>query len=136
MIGLNKMQIIGNVGMKPEVKYSSSGTAIVNLSVATTETWVDKNTGEKKQDTEWHKVVMYGKIAEIAGQYCDKGSKVYVEGKLKTRSYEDKEGIKRYTTEVVISGYQGIFQMLDKKDDSHVVVSPVVTNDAVDNPPF
>jgi len=140
MIGLNKMQIIGNVGVKPEVKYSSTGTAIVNLSVATTDTWVDKNSGERRQDTEWHRVNLYGKIAEIAAQYCEKGSKVYIEGKLKTRSYDDKEGIKRYTTEIIVSGFQGVFQMLDKKDDAHVVVSPVVDsqegNAVPENAPF
>ncbi len=126
MIGINKMVVMGNLGAKPEIKYSNTGTAIVNLSVATTETWMDKSSGEKKQDTEWHRVCLYGKLAEIAGKYCDKGSRVYVEGKLKTRDWTDKDGVKRYTTEIIVSGYQGVFQMLDKKDDAHVVVSPVV----------
>lgn len=129
MIGINQMTLVGNVGTKPEIKYSSAGKAIINLSVATTDTWVDKETGEKKQATEWHRVSMFGKLAEIANQYVEKGSKVFIQGKLKTRSYE-QDGVKKYTTEIVVSGFQGIFQLLDKRDDSNVVVvSPVVDSE-------
>ena len=108
--------MVGNIGTKPEVKYSSNGSAIANLSVATSETWNDKNSGEKQEKTEWHRVSLYGKLAEIAGQYLDRGSKVYVEGKLQTRKWQDQSGQDRYTTEIVVSGYGGTLQMLDKKE--------------------
>ncbi|KAA0446013.1 MAG: single-stranded DNA-binding protein [Candidatus Thioglobus sp.] len=115
MAGINKVILIGNLGQKPEVKYGASGTAMANLSVATSESWKDKNTGEKQEKTEWHRVSLFGKLAEIAGQYLDKGSKVYVEGKLQTRKWQDKDGVDRYTTEVVISSFNGTLQMLDKR---------------------
>lgn len=134
MIGINQMTVLGNVGTKPELKYGSNGTAVTNLSIATTDTWLDKQTNEKRESTEWHRVSLFGKLAEIACQHVDKGSKVYVQGKLKTRSYDDKDGVKRYITEIVISGYSGVFQMLDKVNNSHVVVSPVVGDDATDLP--
>ena len=108
--------MVGNIGTKPEVKYSSNGSAIANLSVATSETWNDKNSGEKQEKTEWHRVSLYGKLAEIAGQYLDRGSKVYVEGKLQTRKWQDKDGQDRYTTEIVVSGYGGTLQMLDRRE--------------------
>ena len=111
MSGINKVILVGNIGAKPEVKYSSNGSAIANLSVATSETWNDKNSGEKQEKTEWHRVSLYGKLAEIAGQYLDKGSKVYVEGKLQTRKWQDQSGQDRYTTEIVVSGYGGTLQM-------------------------
>jgi single-strand DNA-binding protein len=116
MAGINKVILIGNLGNKPEVKYASNGNAITNLSLATSESWKDKNTGEKKEVTEWHRVSIFGKLAEIAGQYLDKGSKVYVEGQLKTRKWQNKEGQDQYTTEVVISGFNGTLQMLDSKN--------------------
>ena len=118
MAGINKVILIGNLGNKPEVKYASNGNAITNLSIATSESWKDKNTGEKKELTEWHRVSIFGKLAEIAGQYLDKGSKVYVEGQLKTRKWQNKEGQDQYTTEVVISGFNGTLQMLDSKNGS------------------
>ena len=105
MAGINKVILVGNLGAKPEVKYASNGNAITNLSVATSESWTDKNTGQKQEKTEWHRVSLFGKLAEIAGQYLDKGSKVYVEGKLQTRKWQDKSGADRYTTEVVVSGF-------------------------------
>ena len=86
------------------------------MSVATSETWNDKNSGEKQEKTEWHRVSLYGKLAEIAGQYLDRGSKVYVEGKLQTRKWQDKDGQDRYTTEIVVSGYGGTLQMLDRRE--------------------
>ena len=116
MSGINKVILVGNVGAKPEVKYSSNGSAVANLSVATSETWNDKNSGEKQERTEWHRVSLYGKLAEIAGQYLDKGSKVYVEGKLQTRKWQDQSGQDRYTTEIVVSGYGGTLQMLDRRE--------------------
>ena len=117
MAGINKVILVGNLGAKPEIKYASNGNAISNLSVATSESWTDKSTGQKQERTEWHRVSLFGKVAEIAGQYLDKGSKVYVEGKLQTRKWQDQNGQDRYTTEVVISGYSGTLQMLDRRDD-------------------
>ena len=119
MAGINKVILVGNLGAKPEIKYASNGNAISNLSVATSESWTDKNTGQKQERTEWHRVSLFGKVAEIAGQYLDKGSKVYVEGKLQTRKWQDQSGQDRYTTEVVISGFSGTLQMLDRRDDSN-----------------
>ena len=118
MAGINKVILVGNLGAKPEVKYASNGNAISNLSVATSESWTDKSTGQKQERTEWHRVSLFGKLAEIAGQYLDKGSKVYVEGKLQTRKWQDQNGQDRYTTEVVVSGFNGTLQMLDRRDDS------------------
>jgi len=119
MAGINKVILVGNLGAKPEVKYASNGNAISNLSVATSESWTDKSTGQKQERTEWHRVSLFGKLAEIAGQYLDKGSKVYVEGKLQTRKYTDKNGVERWTTDVVVSGFNGTLQMLDRRDDSN-----------------
>ena len=99
--GLNKVLIIGNLGSDPEIKYTSSGSAVANLSIATSERWKDRNTGEQKEQVEWHRVVLFSRLAEIAEQYLKKGSKVFVEGKLQTRDWEDAEGKKRYTTEVI-----------------------------------
>ncbi len=122
MAGINKVILVGNLGAKPEIKYASNGNAISNLSIATSESWTDKSTGQKQERTEWHRVSLFGKVAEIAGQYLDKGSKVYVEGKLQTRKWQDQNGQDRYTTEVVISGYSGTLQMLDRRDDANTSV--------------
>ena len=110
MRGINKVILVGNVGTI-ETRYSQDGKAIVNLSLATSESWKDKNTGEKVEDTEWHRCVIFGKLAEIAEKYVSKGSKLYLEGKLKTRSWE-QEGVKRYATEIVV----GEMQMLDSRN--------------------
>ncbi len=118
MAGINKVILVGNLGAKPEVKYGSTGNAMTNLSVATSESWTDKNTGQKQERTEWHRVSLFGKLAEIAGQYLDKGSKVYVEGRLQTRKWQDQSGADRYTTEVVVSGFNGTLQMLDRRDNA------------------
>ena len=118
MAGINKVILVGNLGAKPEIKYASNGNAISNLSIATSESWTDKNTGEKQEKTEWHRVSLFGKLAEIAAQYTDKGSKVYVEGKLETRKYTDNAGIEKYSTSVIVSGFNGVFQMLDRRDDT------------------
>lgn len=104
--GINKVILIGNLGKDPEVRYTAGGSAVANLTVATTESWKDKQTGEKKEATEWHRVVLFGKTAEIAGEYLKKGRSVYIEGRLQTRKYQDKEGVERYSTEIVGSDMQ------------------------------
>ena len=127
MAGINKVILIGNLGAKPELKYSSTGIGIANLSVATSESWTDKNTGQKQEKTEWHRVSVFGKLAEVITKYCDKGSKVYVEGKLQTRKYQDKSGADRYTTEIVVSGFNGVIQMLDSVNNTTTPAKPSVT---------
>jgi len=114
-IGVNKVILIGNLGKDPEVKYMPSGDAVANITMATSESWNDKSTGEKKEKTEWHRVVFFGKLAEIVGQYCKKGSKLYVEGQLKTRKWQGQDGKDNYTTEVVVQGFNGTMQMLDSR---------------------
>ncbi|AXC43027.1 single-stranded DNA-binding protein [Salmonella enterica] len=117
--GVNKVIIVGTLGNDPEVKYSASGSAIANLSVATSEQWKDKQTGEKKEQTEWHRVAIFGKLAEVAGEYLRKGSQVYIEGQLRTRKWSDSNGVDRYTTEIVIPQMGGVMQMLGgKREDS------------------
>ena len=135
MSGINKVILVGNLGAKPEVKYASNGNAISNLSVATSESWTDKSTGQKQERTEWHRVSLFGKLAEIAGQYLDKGSKVYVEGKLQTRKWQDQNDQDRYTTEVVVSGFNGTLQMLDRRDDSSTSAPREDTNEKVQTEP-
>lgn len=100
MASLNKVIIIGNLGRDPETRYMPSGDCMTNITVATTEVWKDKQTGEKKEATEWHRISFFGKLAEIAGQYLNKGSQVYVEGSLRTRKYTDKDGIEKYATDI------------------------------------
>ena len=99
--GVNKVILVGNLGQKPEMRYTATQTAVANLSIATTESWKDKESGENRDKTEWHRVVFFGSLAEIAEKYLDKGSSVYVEGKLQTRKWQDKDGNDRYTTEVL-----------------------------------
>lgn len=111
--GVNRVILVGTLGQDPEVKYLTNGNAVCNLSLATSEQWKDKQSGEKKEKTEWHRVVMFGKVAEIAGEYCRKGSQVYIEGKLETREWE-KDGVKRYTTEIKVD-MQGTMQLLGGK---------------------
>ena len=100
MASVNKVILVGNLGRDPETRYAPSGDAICNVALATTDTWKDKGTGEKKEQTEWHRVVFFGKLAEIAGQYLKKGSQVYIEGSIRTRKWTDKDGQERYTTEI------------------------------------
>lgn len=100
MASVNKAIILGNIGKDPEVRYTASGEAICNITVATSESWKDKATGEKKELTEWHRISFFGKLAEICGQYLKKGSQVYVEGSIRTRKWTDKDGQERYTTEI------------------------------------
>jgi single-strand DNA-binding protein len=104
--GVNKVIIVGNLGKDPETRYMPSGSAVTNLSVATTEAWKDKQSGDLQERTEWHKVAMFGRLAEIAAEYLRKGSQVYIEGKLRTRKWQDKEGKDRYTTEIVADEMQ------------------------------
>lgn len=106
MASVNKVILVGNLGRDPEIKYMPSGDAIANIAVATTDKWKDKATGEQKEATEWHRISFFGKLAEIVGQYLTKGSQVYVEGKLKTRKYTDKDGIEKYSTEIVADTMQ------------------------------
>ncbi len=106
MASLNKVMLIGNLGADPEMRYLPSGDAVANIRIATTESWKDKASGEKKEETEWHRVSFFGKLAEIVGEYLKKGSPVYVEGRIKTRKWQDKDGQDRYSTEVVADRMQ------------------------------
>jgi single-strand DNA-binding protein len=115
MAGVNKAIILGNLGKDPEVRFLPSGGAVANLTLATSESWKDKQTGEDKEKTEWHKVVVFGKLAEIAGEYLKKGSKVYFEGQLQTKKWVNQQGQDQYTTEIVVQGFSGVMQMLDGK---------------------
>ena len=112
--GVNKVILIGNLGQDPEVRYMPNGGAVCNITVATSETWKDKNSGENQEKTEWHRVVMFRRLAEIAGEYLKKGSKVYLEGRLQTRKWQDQQGQDRYTTEIVADQ----MQMLDSRGGS------------------
>ncbi|HSC69490.1 MAG TPA: single-stranded DNA-binding protein [Cellvibrio sp.] len=112
--GINKVILIGNIGQDPEVKYMPSGGAVTNVSVATSETWKDKNTGQPQERTEWHRVVFFNRLGEIAGEYLKKGSKVYIEGALRTRKWQAQDGTDRYTTEIVASE----MQMLDGRGEN------------------
>ena len=111
--GVNKVILIGNLGADPEVRYTPDGAPVANFNLATSESWNDRSSGEKQERTEWHRLVVWRKLAEIAGQYLKKGSKIYIEGKLQTRSWEDQSGQKRYTTEVVVNE----LQMLDSRGE-------------------
>jgi len=115
MAGVNKVIIVGNLGKDPEVRFMPNGGAVANITVATSDSWKDKQTGEQKEKTEWHRVVMFGKLAEIAGEYLKKGSKVYLEGSLQTRKWTNQQGQDQYTTEIVLQGFNGVMQMLDGK---------------------
>ncbi|OCG17399.1 single-stranded DNA-binding protein [Gilliamella sp. App6-5] len=116
--GINKVILVGNLGQDPEVRYMPNGNAVANFSVATSENWKDKQTGETRDRTEWHRIVVFGKLAEIAGEYLKKGSQVYLEGQLQTRKWQDKSEQDRYTTEVVINPIGGTLQMLGSRDGS------------------
>ena len=112
-MSVNKVILVGNVGGDPEVKIMPNGNAVCNLTLATSDSWRDKESGQKQERTEWHRISFFGKIAEIVGQYVKKGSKLYIEGRLQTREWE-KDGIKRYTTEIVVD-MRGVMQMLDSR---------------------
>lgn len=110
--GINKVILVGNLGQDPEVRYMPNGGGVANITIATSESWRDKQTGEQKEKTEWHRVVLFGKLAEVAGEYLRKGSQVYIEGQLQTRKWQDQNGQDRYSTEVVVQGFNGVMQML------------------------
>ena len=114
MASLNKVQIIGNLGRDPETRYMPSGDCMTSITVATTDSWKDKATGEKKDQTEWHRITFFGKLAEIAAQYLKKGSQVYVEGSLRTRKYTDKDGVEKYATDIKADS----MQMLGSRQDA------------------
>src|SRR5690625_829921 len=114
MASVNKVIVLGNLGRNPEVRYSAEGSAICNLSIATSFNWRDRNTGERREQTEWHRVVMFGRLAEIASEYLNKGHSVYIEGRLQTRKWADQNGVERYTTEIVAEQ----MQMLGNRGDS------------------
>jgi len=118
--GINKVILVGNLGNDPESRYTQAGAAITNITVATSESWKDKNTGQAQERTEWHRVVFFNKLAEIAGQYLRKGSKVYIEGALRTRKWQDQQGQDRYTTEIVANE----MQMLDSRGAGNPVGAP------------
>ena len=130
MASLSKTQLIGNLGDKPEIRYTPDGKPVATVSLATTETWKDKNTGEKKEATEWHRLVFWGKLAEVVGEYLRKGSQIHVEGQNRTRKWTDKDGIERYTTEIIVSD----MQMLGKKESNGAAPKP--TNSGSDFPPI
>ncbi len=113
--GINKCILIGHVGGDPEVRHMPNGNAVANITLATSDSWKDKNTGQQQERTEWHRVVFFGRLAEVVGEYVRKGSKLYIEGRLQTREWE-KDGVKRYTTEIVVD-IGGQMQMLDGKQD-------------------
>lgn len=104
--GVNKVILVGNLGRDPEVRYSPNGQAVANVTLATSESWKDKTSGEKQERTEWHRIVFFGRLAEIAGEYLKKGAQIYVEGRLQTRKWQDKDGHERYTTEIVANDMQ------------------------------
>ena len=115
--GINRVILIGNLGKDPEVRYTPNGKAVANLTLATSESWKDQS-GQMQEKTEWHRVSMFGKLAEIAGEYLRKGSQVYIEGKLQTRKWQNKEGQDQYTTEIVLDPFNGVMQMLGSKGGS------------------
>lgn len=115
--GINKVILVGHLGQDPEVRYLPNGGAVANISVATSDSWKDKQTGEPKERTEWHRVVIFGKLAEIASEYLRKGSQVYIEGALQTRKWQDQAGLDRYTTEVVVN-IGGTMQILGSRNNS------------------
>lgn len=115
--GVNKVILVGNLGQDPDIRYMPNGNAVANLTLATSESWKDRNTGQLQEKTEWHRIVIFGKLAEIAGEYLRKGSQAYFEGKLQTRKWQDQQGQDRYTTEVVVD-MNGVMQMLDRRSDN------------------
>ncbi len=122
--GVNKVILVGNLGQDPEVRYMPSGGAVANITVATSESWRDKATGEQREKTEWHRVTLYGKLAEVAGEYLRKGSQVYIEGQLQTRKWQDQSGQERYSTEVVVQGFNGTMQMLGGRAQQGAGMNP------------
>ncbi|NIH16454.1 MAG: single-stranded DNA-binding protein [Buchnera aphidicola (Periphyllus lyropictus)] len=114
--GINKVILIGYLGQDPDIRYMTNGSAVANINIATSESWKDKNTNEIRERTEWHKVVLFGKLAEISGEYLKKGSQVYIEGSLQTRKWKDKNNLERYTTEIIVN-INGSMQMLGNRNN-------------------
>lgn len=119
--GINKVILLGNVGQDPEIRHSQGGMAFANVTLATGETWRDKQTGEQKERTEWSKVVFQGKLAEIVGEYVKKGARIYVEGSLQTRKWQSQDGKENYTTEIIVDSFSGVMQIIDspRNDNQH-----------------
>ena len=127
--GVNKVILVGNLGNDPDIRYTAGGAAVANISLATAESWKDKNSGEQQERTEWHRIVFFGRLAEIVGEYLRKGSQVYVEGRLQTRKWQDKEGHDRYTTEIVANE----MQMLGSKSGGSANYEPAAQSQAREN---
>lgn len=115
--GVNKVILLGNLGNDPELRHFANGNAVANFTVATSETWQDKASGQQREKTEWHRVSVMGRLAEVAGNYLKKGSQVYIEGQLQTRKWQDKSGQERFTTEIVVQGFNGTMQLLGGRGD-------------------
>lgn len=130
--GINKVILIGYLGQNPEVRYMTNGNAIVTISMATTESWKDKQTNELKEKTEWHRVILFGKLAEIASNYLHKGSQLYIEGSLRTRKWQNQSGQDRYTTEIIV-GIRGTMQILNNRYTNDDNVSDSSVSDVNDN---
>ena len=151
MNGINKVILVGRLGRKPELKDTTTGSTLANLALATKKTWNDK-AGVKQERTEWHQVTIFGKLAEIVGQYCDKGTKLYLEGELETQKWQDKQGNDRFTTKIIVNSFGGAIQMLDNKNTQeqsnpvppttpppvaeHAPITPVAKDDFEDDIPF
>lgn len=128
---VNKVILIGNLGKDPDIRTTQNGSTIVNLAVATSENWKDRNTGERREKTEWHRVVIFNEgLAKVAERYLKKGAKVYLEGQLETRKWTDQSGQDRYTTEVVLKNYSGVMTMLDSRSDNSGYSAPAPANSA------
>ena len=140
--GINKVIVLGNLGADPDARYMPNGNAVTNISVATTDSWKDKESGERQEKTEWHRVVFFGRLAEIASEYLKKGSQVYVEGRIQTRKWEDKEGNDRWTTEIVANDMQMLGERISSSSNSDNFSAPkrsgskFVSDDFDDDIPF
>ncbi|MBW1887461.1 MAG: single-stranded DNA-binding protein [Deltaproteobacteria bacterium] len=139
MAGVNKVILVGRLGRDPEVRYTPNGVAIANFSIATSEEWKDKDTGEKQERTEWHRIVAWRRLGEICGEYLHKGSQVYIEGRLQTRDWEDRDGNKRYTTEIVAQNMQMLGKpsregRAESQEEQHPAEEPISIPD--DDIPF
>ena len=135
MSSVNKVILIGNLGRDPEVRSMSSGDPVVNLSLATSERWKDKSSGEQREKTEWHRVVVFDeRLCDVAQKYLRKGSKIYIEGQLQTRKWADQQGVEKYSTEVVLKRFNGVLTMLDSRSDQSEQPEPQVSLD--DDIPF